>query len=259
AGRLCARRARRNQGAAAMSETDPTPEAPVTSGDRMQWWRAALALQIASMQGTPAKSLSDVWAAADNIASELDSGEGITAYNLLDGIYTILADHTERLDRLQEAVGANPYQSLTITTVRGLLYTMLNRLSIITTGPLPVGGGDASSDGDILVEGRRYATFGPITGITISSDGRNLTASNWSGWTYYIQTTDPAPQIAGTPTSPNGWTDEGLTGTVNFSVEAQYPIAVYLKRPPAFEGFYIWTFDDGELESWSGSGLTRYG
>lgn len=221
--------------------TDPTPTTPVTIRDEML-------ISLGKLQGANTRDLTQIYNAVAGLAGDIET------------IKTTLADHTERLDRLQEGVGATPYQLLTLTTVRGLLFAMLGRLTTLAFGTAPVAGGDHVSDGDLFEGGRRYAIFpNDIPGVTISSDRKDLTNSNWSGWSYYIQTTDPEPWINGIPTQPNGWLGLGVFATVNFSVETQYPITVYLKRPPAFEGFYIWSHDDGELEAWSASGLTRYG
>jgi hypothetical protein len=203
--------------------TDPTPETPFTVRDK-------IVAALATLMGEDARNLTLLY---DGLAEA-----NRLIYNTDAQVYYIgqtIPDIQQRLDRIQEAVGATPYSSLTLTTTRGLLKAILDRLTTIALGTAPSAGGDGVSSGDVLLEGRRFALFDTVpSGLTVSNSGKNLTASSWDGWSYYIQTTDPAPQIGSTPTDPNGWTDGGLSGTVDFSVESKYTITVYLRHTGGF-------------------------
>lgn len=224
-------------------DVDPTPGTPVTLGDRLAWFRgdvqAQSADQLAALEalaGVPAASLADLVTAIaalrglsnTNLGQLLSEDGYVNAQVQLQGR---LLDIEERLDRLQAGIGAVPYESLELGSVRGYLASILGVLRQQTYGRLPSSTTDTNlSSGEVIYNGRRYAIFGDIAGVTESDGGRTLTA-DWSGWQAYIQTTDPAPQVAGAADVPNAWIDLVGTGPINFSVAAAYTISVYLRAP----------------------------
>lgn len=226
--------------------------------------QVSLAALLVGLRGVPITTLADINTSLATLRGVEDAtlsdllrtDEYVNAQIQLNSKLVTLID---LLDAINSAIGGVPYQDLERVSVRGLLYAILNALGVLTTGRTPLGERDEQSNGDTVVSGRRYALFDPpIPDVTIDANGYDLTAA-WAGWSAYVQTTAPEIQIGTATDSPNAWLALAGTGEINFSVDAAYPIIAYLKRPAEFEGFYIWTFEDSELESWVGSGLTRYG
>lgn len=254
-----------------MSDIDPTPETPVTIGDRLGWWRGALDAQLAALRGTPASDLaalataltalrgtpasdlaavaaavaalrgtpaSDLAAVAAAVAalrgannatlsSLLTESQFDTQSQLQNGI---LLDVQQVLDDIKTAIGT-PTGDAT-TTALGYLSQIARQTYIAVSGlPPSSSANDTGSAGDDVISGRRYAKFyPPITGVTIAANGYDITAT-WTGWRAYIQTTAPQIKIATATDVPNTWLPLTGTGTINFSVDAQYPIYAALRAP----------------------------
>lgn len=91
-------------------------------------------------------------------------------------------------------------------------------------------GDEVSSGGSLMIEGRRFAVFTQLpTGVTAVDGGTTLLASDWSTYEMLIQTTDPAPRIAGDTVAPGTWIPLSGTANKSASVGAQYPITAYLR------------------------------
>lgn len=254
-----------------MSDIDPTPGTPVTIGDRLGWWRGDVAARlttlenrVAALAGTPASSLAalktDLTLATEHL-SELRSAitnlRGVDQRNLSQ-IYTALYDGlfiqgdvanypahirlnaelesiSERMDALQAGVGAQPYESLELASVRGLLNALLTNASAATYGLAPITrANDVSSDGEAYVDGRLYAMFAeaPSPAITLGTNGFSLTG-DWSGWSCYIQTADPQPLENNNSAPANRWYTLVGNETKNWSVQQRYTIRVTLRPPPS--------------------------
>lgn len=265
-----------------MSDTDPTPETPVTIGDRLGWFRGDVAARLDALRGTPASDLATLVAAVTALrgapASDLAAVQAAIA--ALRGVNnatlsTLLTeqqfdttmallmgyilDIRQYLDEIKAAVGAVPYEDLELGSARGFLNSILRALVQQNEGipPLTVAG-DFADNGSSALDGRKYALWlPPIQNVTIATNGYDITAApSWSGWYAYIQTTDPAPRIGSAVEVANTWLQLVGTGAINFSVEAQYSIKVYLRRPA--ETGYVWYFDQSEIEAVSTSNGTRW-
>lgn len=266
-----------------MSDVDPTPSTPVTIGDRLGWFRgelrdrliqlagdpatdlADLAASLEALQGTPAASLREVITTVTdlrgtsntNLGQLLSEAQYVSAQTQLQ---SRLLDIREDLDVIKAALGASPYGDLELASARGLLNAILTTLRNREFGTPPISvSGDVPSNGTIVLSGRRYALFlPPIQGVTVASNGYDLSRSSgsWLGWNAYIQTTDPEPRINTATDIPNQWLALAGSGSVNFNVSQQYPITVYL-RPPANSG-YIWYWDLGEINQVSTGAGNRW-
>lgn len=187
-----------------------------------------LSLILASIKGPGSRSVADL----------LTEGYFANAYLDMLGEIGVMQ---ERLDRIQAVLGAVPYESSEVQSVNSTLWELYRCCLAQTYGRQPATLGDHLSTGDAISSGRRYAVFAPpIDGVLVEPDGINLTA-DWSGWQAYIQTTDPAPQIAGASDVPNAWVDLVGTGTINFSVAGQYTITVHLRRPAGGYPYVVWS------------------
>lgn len=221
-----------------MSDTDPTPDTPVTVGDRMGWFRGDVAAKIAAILGTPASDLATLTAKL-NILNDYAENIGINAaacaQSLAENQYRIY----ERLDQIAAVLGAGPYSSTETANIRALLLSLLQATNQQLYGAAPSVASDVQSDRNAVVSGRRYAQFDPpIPGVTIASNGYDLTCASWSGWSAYVQTNAPRCQMLSEEDSPNTWLDLVGTGTINFSVDAAYNITVHLRRPEGSEYWY---------------------
>jgi hypothetical protein len=234
-----------------MSDVDPTPDTPVTIGDRLGWFRGDLDARLDALRGTPATSLADLVAAIADI-------QGTVPYNTLADLHAkmeavraavanlsitngYLVDikaalglvHQDLLD-LRSDTGSGPSGYLATMTVRGLLYQLLKQLRANSIGVEPSDPGDSGQYGTVVDGSYRYALFSaPLQEITVSEDGRTLTQlAHWAGYSAYIQTSGPYAYIAGSPHSPNTWIDlSGFAENLTFAVDMPNPITVYLKFP----------------------------
>ena len=175
---------------------------------------------LAALKGSGADNLTTMGAKLDEVVSQLDN------------VRQAIVAQEGRLDSIQAALGGEPYNDLELATTRGLLQALLNCCRAARLGEFPATQPtDGRSVGAVISGGRKYALWpNPPEGVTVAANGFDITA-NWSGWQAYIQTTDPAPQIGGVADAPNMWLELVGTGTINFSVELNYPITVHL-RPP---------------------------
>lgn len=220
--------------------SDPTPTTPVTVQDRIR-------MAVALLMGNPAEDLATLAAALYTQTNP--------RYPWLLSINSRLEELKGQVDKLQAAVGAEPYSSLEIATVRGYLHSILQVQSQLLYGAAPSGSNVAVSDDFEIVDGRKYARFdGPIQGVTIAGNGYDVTSGQWSDWQAYIQTTDPAPQIGTAHDVPNVWLQLVGSGTINFSVAGQYQIRVYLKYAGLQTGTYEFT-----TEPYTEGPYNRYG
>ena len=209
---------------------------------------AAINSTIASLKGTEQSDLTQlhtdiaVLRGVNNatLSSLLTEDQFDTTMQLLMGY---ILDIKEQIDKLQAALGAVPYESLEVASVRGLLWSLINAISTQTSGAPPVlSGGEIENGGSLLVEGRVYAMWAeePGPGVTVTEGGIDLSASDWGGWWVYVQTTDPAPRQSGATIQSNIWYVLSGSGTRNWSVAAGYTIKVYLKPPVTSN---IWTIN----------------
>lgn len=240
-----------------MSDIDPTPGTPVTIGDRLGWWRGDVAArlttleaQVAALAGTPAGSLAALAAQLASVRNDLVDLRGLSNRNLgelLSEAYyaqaqiqlnSKLLDIREDLDVIKSAMGATPYNDLELGSVRGYLAAILQSLGVLTGGnpPLLQDNTDRQNAGIDLYNGRKYAIWpNPFDDYVITNDGRDISRGSglsWLGWSVYIQTTDPVPQINSTADAPNMWLPQSGAGAINISVEASYPLKAFLRRPP---------------------------
>jgi hypothetical protein len=214
---------------------------------------------ITALRGTGTfNTIAALYAKIGVIESTLDANIPLINGNILD-IVGALATLDDRIDKIQAALGAAPYNSTEIASARSFLWAILQALQSNQIGTPPTTStSDIVSNGSIVVGARKYAYFlAPITNVTVANNGYDLTRSpsgqSWLGWNAYIQTTDPAPQVAGAADLANKWIALSGIGTINFSVASSYSISVYL-RPSADSG-YVWYYDLGEIASVStGSG-----
>jgi hypothetical protein len=238
---------------------------------------AALAAAIVQLAGDPAASLRGVVTELGELAAVVEALRGVPDTDLAtlaDGLYTQtlprspyllgissrLADMEARLDTLQAALGAEPYQSLELGSARGYLAAILAALQTQNEGIPPISTvGDTPSNGDVVISGRKYAIFlPPITGATVAANGYDLTPTgSWLGWNAYIQTTDPTPRINSATDIPNQWLALAGSGSINFNVAQQYPIRVFLRAPQS-AGAFTWFWDLGEISQVSTGAGTRW-
>jgi hypothetical protein len=247
-----------------MPDVDPTPDTPVTIGDRLGWWRgdldtkldtivtkldgiltalttangnidaAPIVTAIQALAGpAPGKTITDLYAL-------FSYGSGIRPYNLLDNQYLKLIDIVDLLTKSNAALGAVPYNSLELASVRGLLSSLLFATQQI--GILPDGNVSSypQSDTTLTLGGRRYVVWPALVGITESTDMTELTpATSWSGYSIYIQTSAPSAKLHDITTpaasidaiAVNSWVDLGGSDTLAFSVDASYVVKGYLRAP----------------------------
>lgn len=205
-----------------MSDIDPTPTTPVTIGDRLKWLENAVEV----MRGTGSLgNLTEIHARLSTIEGAIDQSFPL--------ITSRLGDLQTRLDAIQAGIGAVPYNSLEVASVRGLLNSILRVLSAQASGLAPIlQAGDISSSGTTVVNGLRFATFAePISGIVVQNDIRNVTTDNgnWAGWQAYIQTNAPTSVVNGSNDAVNTWINLAGTGNYNFAVNDEFQITVYLR------------------------------
>ena len=184
---------------------------------------------LAALKGSGADNLTTMGAKLDEVVSQLDN------------VRQAIVAQEGRLDSIQAALGGEPYNDLELATTRGLLQALLNCCRAARLGEFPATQPtDGRSVGAVISGGRKYALWpNPPEGVTVAANGFDITA-NWSGWQAYIQTTDPAPQIGGVADAPNMWLELVGTGTINFSVELNYPITVHLRPPTIGVPYTIW-------------------
>lgn len=230
-----------------MSDVDPTPETPVTVGDRLGWFRGdvagrltALQTDISALRGDPEATLAAIRAdlsalrglSNTSLGQLLSESQYVSAQVQLN---SKLLDIRSDLDALRVAIGAEPYNDLELGSVRGLLNAILRAVSQGTSGIPPAAGDtDIGNVGTAIISGRKYAVFvPPINGVSIGENGINVTATgSWSGWHAYVQTNAPSFYLNETLDIANEWIQLVGTGSYNFAVENQYSIRVFL-RPPA--------------------------
>lgn len=238
-----------------MSDVDPTPGTPVTVGDRMGWFRGDVQAQFALLRGLPAADLAQLVAAVaalrgvepagdlGQVVSGLTSIQGIGTFNTLAAIGTLLSIFRNEyllengylkdyLSGIYSSVGI-PTGDAT-TTVLGHLAAIERLLTTQVAGLPPViNENTISSTTTTSVSGKKYAIFTPpIAGISISESGIDLTAVNsWSGYYAYVQTNGPTAYLNNAADVVNEWMQLVGTGSYNFSVDQQYTIRVYLRRP----------------------------
>lgn len=166
-------------------------------------------------------------------ASNTNLGQLLSEDGFVNGMSQVMSkllDLEERLDHIQAALGATPYNSLEIASVRGILWSLYQCCQQQGTGLPPDGVTDFCSSSSLSIDGLRYAVFtGPIEGVTLNESGTTLDGS-FDGWSYYIQTTDPEPKVSGDPSAPQTWNTVTGSPTLYFTVAPQYSIKVCLRR-----------------------------
>lgn len=208
--------------------TDPTPGTPETVRDR-------IVMAVEALLGTPNASIADVTAALTalrgpnnaTLSTLLTEGQFDAQGQLQNGI---LLDIKEMLTDIKSAIGI-PTGDATTTAIGYL--AQIARQTLIAIGGMPpvLGVDDRGSAGSLLVDGKRWARW-PTTpsGVTaVGSDQIDLTASDWSAWEVYVQTTAPAVYLNTATDSPNSWLPLVGTGQYRFGVDAQYSIIAYLR------------------------------
>lgn len=234
-----------------MSDVDPTPETPVTVGDRLGWLRGdvsgrlqSLVTAVGAVVGEVPKSIADVY---QLLYSGVMDTSGVLHTPQLTVLRSQVADLQSRMDSIQSVLGAEPYSSTETGNIRAVLMQIMYGQAQATYGIPPVSAsGDVHNDGTVAVEGRRYALFTPpINGVVVSENHREVTAQgSWLGWRAYVQTTAPVVYVNGDTDSPGAWLELTGEGSYSFAVDAQYPIAVTL-RPP--NGGLSWVFDGTQM------------
>ena len=254
-----------------MSDVDPTPETPVTIGDRLGWWRGdmdARFITLGTKLDTIITKLDGILTALTSSNGNIDAapivsaieamrgtgtnntlaklyglwnpGSGMLPYDLLDNNYLKTIELVSLLTKSNNALGAEPHDSLELGTVRGFLSAILFASSQI--GILPDGdiGSYLNSSSTLSLNGRRYIVWPDLANIVESANGTELTPdSSWSGYSIYIQTTAPAARLHDVttpaadidPLAVNTWIDLGGSDTLAFSVESTYQVKGYLRAP----------------------------
>jgi hypothetical protein len=229
-----------------MSDVDPTPNTPVTVGDRLGWFRGDVATRLAAILGIEPKSLSDVVtgiselrgvnnATLSSLLTEVQFDTQSQLQNgILNNIKAELIELNDRVDKIQAVLGAEPFQSLETGNIRAFLLALVQAQQARGIPPDALGG--AITAGDVAtINGRRYVLWdAPIDGLQVSTDRRTLTAlSSWSDYQIYVQSDGPTFQ-AGTaqgewPT--NSWLTAPLDGEVQVSVASTYTVRAFLRVP----------------------------
>lgn len=252
-----------------MPDIDPTPDTPVTLGDRMAWWRGDMAArmitlesQVAALAGTPASDLSTIaaqWSHGSGIraydlldliyqqnASAWGHGSGIRPYNLLDLIYTQQVEIQARLDKLQAALGAEPYNSLEVASVRGLLYALLTNAQ--SFGIFPGGDTGIIVTDNYAFDGKRYIIWPATTGLNRA--GNNdiplgaiiMPVTTWTGYQIYIKSDAPTAYSGNTEFPVNSWFNLSGSDAYSFYVSSQYQVSGYIRTPAIpTEPYLLWS------------------
>lgn len=274
-----------------MSDTDPTPETPVTIGDRLGWFRGDLAARLDQLRGTPAADLAQVLTeiidtqatilalrgsperTLSDIDTQISNLRGVNNATLsslltesqfdttMQYLIGYILDIRQYLDELKSAIGAAPYQSLEIASVRGLLNALLSAQGSI--GILPDELEDAiGSSITRTLNGRRYVVWNsPIEGLTRSNDNIELTADDsWEGYQIYVQSDADtcwiSADFAEWPT--NSWLTQPLQGTISVSVTSNHNVRAYIRVPAAPELTMVYTWFANEWTLINTSAGTRY-
>lgn len=221
--------------------SDPTPTTPVTVQDRIRMALTALA-------GSPAADLETI--RAQMYAALMYTADPIH-YPWLSLINSKIESIEDRLDKIQAVLGAEPYSSTETANIRALLMQLVNNASIF--GIAPDGLTNSTSLGSVSIEGRRYITWGDISGVTESGDGRSLTPNvSWSGYEIYIQTDAPSAYLIDEIESAqsidnfaaNSWIALGGTHRLSFAVDASYQVRGYMRVPTVYD--WISVFSGGK-------------
>jgi hypothetical protein len=240
-----------------MSDTDPTPDTPITIRDALGWWRGELRGQLAGLIGDPAASLAD-------LAAAISAARGTAPYNDLAALHAkmeavraaitnlsitngLLADikdalgtlHQDILD-LRDDTGSGATGYLASMTVRGLLYQLVTNAQAYGINP-DAQTSDLTSTNTVSRGGMRYVVWPNLPGITEDAESIGLTPleSTWSGYQVYIQSNAPHCLIyedSGTPyyeQSVNTWISLDTYGNhkLSWAVDSSYDVRGYLRIP----------------------------
>jgi hypothetical protein len=200
--------------------TDPTPTTPITIGDRMIFLSRALS-------GIDERTLSDLYG---QIATALTAADTINEQ--LDVLVGFATEINAKSASINEGIGGPGFSDLSLTTVRGILWSIYQLMRANRYGtPPPNSSGSIGSGDSIVVEGRRYALWAePIAGADVVNDGIGLDPqSSWEGWSIYVQTSAPSCYISGEELDTNVWLDLSGSAIVTAAVDRQYPIVAYIK------------------------------
>lgn len=265
-----------------MSDVDPTPETPVTIGDRLGWWRGDVAArlttleaQVAALAGEPSSTLAALqsrlaaiegqWSHGSGIrpydlldlmyqqqVAGWGYGSGITPYSLLDLMYEQVVELNQRLDRVQAAIGASPYESLELGSVRGLLNALLSGAQFFglfpdldPSQPLPVKADETATN-----EGNRYIIWPYVEGTFLADNptlGLPLGAfigpdTSWAGYKMFIRSDGPTYFVNGTEYPANSWRTMSGTSAKSVWVPSIYQASGYIQVPiPSTEQVYSGT------------------
>lgn len=178
-----------------------------------------------------------------------DRGAGMTLYNMLDAMHTNVSGILQDADAINTAIGGSPYQSLELTSVRGLLNALRQCACAKNDGP-PLIGEDAVCASPYVSDGMHLFPweFSPLGGTSVmiadfpdpppgglefsgvTGNRSELSADDWSDWRVWVAS--EAAQFAmdyGLERYPtNQWVELSGSGTKAFSVDARYALGVTL-------------------------------
>lgn len=241
-----------------MPDTDPTPDTPLTIGDRLAWFRGEMGERFAAMMGSPFGTLA-------NLANGLDAMMGEGEFNTLAAVSadvrrleaTIdsnwplmmgrLSDLSEQLDSIQAVLGAAPYSSTETGNLRALMLALVTCCA--KKGQLPDGlpEGSVTSGGTVTQNGRRYLTWGTIAGLitgnaeTLPANTQLTPVATWTGYRVFVQTDAPEVSAEGTgETFPaNSWFTLPGAAPWTWYVPASYSAVGFIALPPGAATEYV--------------------
>lgn len=251
-----------------MSDVDPTPETPVTIGDRMGWFRGDI----------DAKMLLLLQKLNDLITQTTTLNTAITTLNTTITTKTEMLDDTCRellispaghtnaalLQYIDSVLGGYPYGSTELSSIKSFLYAIMGAVQRVGITPNLGTTPPSRSTSTISIDGFRYIQWGNIPGLTVSTDKTMLTPTDsWSGYQIYIQTNAPHailfdktdPQFDNNALGANTWITLGGDHSFIFAVTSNYDAIGYIRTPPSpydcdgIEGYtLVWQKD---TRSWA--------
>jgi hypothetical protein len=221
-----------------MSDVDPTPDTPVTIGDRLAWFRGDIVERMTALEASVAANHTATLAAIAalrgvnnaTLSTLLTEDQFDTGGRLINGN---LLDINDKLDKIQEVLGADPYSSTETGNIRALLMVLAAGQSRYGVAPDVTEATEIASVGTVTEQGSRYLKwyFAADNPFQIAVDNYRLSRfPDWDGIRVYIQTNAPTFDLIDfTDTSvpplslpSNSWFSLGSTHELGFCVTSNF-------------------------------------
>jgi hypothetical protein len=184
-----------------MSDVDPTPDTPVTVGDRLAWFRGDIVERMTTLEALVAANHTATLAAIAalrgvnnaTLSTLLTEDQFDTSGRLIN---SNLLDINDKLDKIQEVLGADPYSSTETGNIRALLLTLALGQHSYGIAPDYTEQAKIAAVGTVAVGGWRYLRWSVSDTTHISADNYTVTPNpDWSGGEIYVQTNAPTFEL----------------------------------------------------------------